>query len=733
VERVKDVHANDRHKARHILNVLKGFQKSAEEIKEYKRLLDSVRDHLKRNCKEFSMVFFHGKTKGKTSMCPAKILQIIMTIIGVLLGPIVGVSFIRALSSPINRAFSFAWGAANTRNVFGEVSTVSATAAFLDKMTIGHVSPLLRGFRFPRPRSYLVAKASDEDSEIDDYETEEAFTNLVYVTLSHFSPVPTGNVWVGAVNGPMNPLRYGGFGMIESLDTWDLSSEDTSVYDQSKIGAEMVFKKFPLPADTKWDGAAKGEPLSGQEPAFKGRYANRITRFFNIFENRINERQRLLISDNFDDNILGFLVDKELRPMSLDAALAFFEKVGPNITDRYLSPQAPVAELATSHISIPVSRWSDFIPEFVIQVRNDHLPWSAILSGLEFKGTRSVNAAGGDKDASADLHWRASHSGMTGKSKRYASSSSAANQIGHELLGKMNALEGLNILEPTNPWKRGKRDSPSWEVKQHREGNDDIFSVNVRGHKFHNDIHHVQCGTSYYTGYTENNEKKCHQFKDDVMDRIESRMLAAYEEANTTPIAMARYMLKRFGTYSTWRNVDTLKKKYVEEKLFQNLKNSLVSKAYDDGNCFVRCGNGSYYHKNDHGPSVSYGGIACQTGYYDPIQNRHERLYGFSGSTRISEGRATKEPWNLDEKSMNVVAVTAWTQRSQYGYFPGYINMNPYVPLLQDQSPILPVCYSDLRGQQLDALVCSCGNQYGDMTEAFARTVNLKAETKQDK
>jgi hypothetical protein len=158
----------------------------------------------------------------------------------------------------------------------------------------------------------------------------------------------------------------------------------------------------------------------------------------------------------------------------------------------------------------------------------------------------------------------------------------------------------------------------------------------------------------------------------------------------------------------------------------------LVSKAYADGNCFVRCGNGSYYHKNDHGPSVSYGGIACQTGCYDPIQDKHERLYGFSGSTRISEGRATKEPWNLDEKSMNVVAVTAWTRRSQYGYFPGYINMNPYVPLLQDQSPILPVCYSDLCGQQLDALVCSCGNQYGDMTEAFARTVNLKAETKQD-
>jgi hypothetical protein len=136
------------------------------------------------------------------------------------------------------------------------------------------------------------------------------------------------------------------------------------------------------------------------------------------------------------------------------------------------------------------------------------------------------------------------------------------------LLGKMNALEGLNILEPTNPWKRAKRDSPSWEVKQHREGNDDIFSVNVRRHKFHNDIHHVQCGTSYYTGYTENNEKKCHQFIDDVIDRIESRMLAAYEEANSTPIALAQYMLKRFGTYSTWRNVDTLKKKVRRGKAF---------------------------------------------------------------------------------------------------------------------------------------------------------------------
>jgi hypothetical protein len=164
-EVLQNEHANDRHRARHVINVLKAFQKSDDEIKEYKRLLESVRTHLKRNCKDLPKVFFHKRTMGRTWICPARILQIMMTIIGVLLRPAVGVSLLSAMNTTIFKTFAFSWGAANTGKVFGQVSTASATAAFLKKISIIHVNPLLRGFRFPRPRRFLLAEDSDSDSD----------------------------------------------------------------------------------------------------------------------------------------------------------------------------------------------------------------------------------------------------------------------------------------------------------------------------------------------------------------------------------------------------------------------------------------------------------------------------------------------------------------------------------------------------------------------------------------
>lgn len=73
---------------------------------------------------------------------------------------------------------------------------------------------------------------------------------------------------------------------------------------------------------------------------------------------------------------------------------------------------------------------------------------------------------------------------------------------------------------------------------------------------------------------------------------------------------------------------------------------------------------------------------------------------------------------------------TAWYaygNRSEFGYLPGSVIVNPYVPLTHDESPILPVCYTSLDIPYTDALPCSCGDEFGSETQEFARSVNLRA------
>jgi hypothetical protein len=703
--------------------IMKAFEKAGDEVNQYNHLLQIVKEDLERHCEEFSKIFFHEKTKGKTWTCPAKILQIILIVIGVLVSLLAGYMFIPQMSTGLMSVLNFSQGIYLSGNIAAETSLSSTTAAILQKIGVGYLAPLKPWMR-PWPHLRLTA---EED------ETYEAFINLTYATLSHISPVPIGELIVGYSDGTpggrIEDVKYGGFGMMESLDTWNLDSEESSVYDAGMKG-RWLFKRFPLPEGTESSVLKNASFSSSQKPTVNGRYAHRITRYFDVLDNSHNETVHLLHSSNFHTNILGNLVDKDLIPMSLEATLEFFETHGTDINARYQDLRSPVSTSSSEHVSLSITRTTPFIPRVQIYPRHEHLPWSSILTGLEFEGTQGISSEGGDNKASANLQWRTRHKAGASASKRGSSSSGPVGQIRHELLGKMRSLEVLNLIEPSGNWKNAKRDSRHWAVSQRRDGEDDVFTVDVRGHDFHNEIHHVQCGIDHYTGNTEANERMCHKFLNDVVDRLTARMSAAYDEANTSPIAMAQYLRKRFGTYSTWRNPDTLRKNSkVKDKLFQNLKNSLVSKAYADSNCFVRCGRDSYYRRNIHGPSVDYGSVACQTGCYDPIRDQYERLYGFGGCSVTSQGRAADSPWDLDEKTMNRVAYTAYTRRDKYGYDPGYVNMNPYIPLLQEQSPILPVCYSDLLGNQ-DALVCSCGNEYGDMTEAFAQTVNLKAETK---
>ncbi|KAF2125749.1 hypothetical protein P153DRAFT_369746 [Dothidotthia symphoricarpi CBS 119687] len=269
--------------------------------------------------------------------------------------------------------------------------------------------------------------------------------------------------------------------------------------------------------------------------------------------------------------------------------------------------------------------------------------------------------------------------------------------------------------------KNGKRDeSNNWSIRQEKVGDDDIFSVDIQAAKvFENEIHHVKCGVDNYTGDTIRNEKGCHRFLNGVVGHITGKIKKSHQNANKAPTQMAKYVSKRFSTYTMWTNVERLTKTTkAEDKLFNNLKNSLVTKGYSDGNCFVRCGTGGSFYDTGLGPiSRHEKSLACQTVCYDPIKDRYERLYGFG-----SEKPAELSPWSLNEQVINDVSYRAY----QDNFRPGIVNLNPYVPVIQDEAPILPVCVSELEYNK-NGLVCSCGNKYGDMTEFFANSINLRS------
>jgi hypothetical protein len=116
---------------------------------------------------------------------------------------------------------------------------------------------------------------------------------------------------------------------------------------------------------------------------------------------------------------------------------------------------------------------------------------------------------------------------------------------------------------------------------------------------------------------------------------------------------MAEYLRGRFSTYTMWNNVERLREKETEvrDKLFQNLKNSLVSKGYADSNCFIRCSAAGFTGIWD---SVIIGtgkdNTLFQVVCHDPTRHKFERLYGFN------DGPTVQHPWSLSEEQMSKLA-----------------------------------------------------------------------------
>jgi hypothetical protein len=70
----------------------------------------------------------------------------------------------------------------------------------------------------------------------------------------------------------------------------------------------------------------------------------------------------------------------------------------------------------------------------------------------------------------------------------------------------------------------------------------------------------------------------------------------------------------------------------------------------------------------------------------------------------------------------------SYSKSSPYNTFTDFVPPCQYVPPVENESPILPVCHNKVRSLSgvNDEAICMCGDEFGDMTAAFAMAVNLK-------
>jgi hypothetical protein len=186
----------------------------------------------------------------------------------------------------------------------------------------------------------------------------------------------------------------------------------------------------------------------------------------------------------------------------------------------------------------------------------------------------------------------------------------------------------------------------------------------------------------------------------------------------------------RYSTFTTVRGADAIAmdKPKLKEKLSKNLMHSLISKAYSDQNCYLRCQvtteNSTTYHDkalqkslhSNHGTDVPENtNVICKSGCYDRIGSKFERLYGFEGSEDRNGGPATGK-WGLSEQRINKASWNAYINRKPESYLPGRIDLSPYQPNVKDGSAILAVCLikpkiNEIR--EVSTLPSNCGNNFG--------------------
>lgn len=269
-----------------------------------------------------------------------------------------------------------------------------------------------------------------------------------------------------------------------------------------------------------------------------------------------------------------------------------------------------------------------------------------------------------------------------------------------------------------------KRDGNE-DMTVHEEG--DIFTVFMSDQLFRNDIKHEQCGTDNYTGDTTHNKDACEKLLEDVVNQVKRRITKSFTEMQdrkrqiSNPLlAAVQPVVQRYSTYSRFHAFASYEKDttLLKDRLQESLKNSLVSKAYADEGCYLRCTKGQQlpYSFTAH----QFGDDLCRAGCYEPTEAKFEALYGLDPWKSLE---AESSPWNLAEDKIINASYEAHSRQNPIGFLPGAFPLNPYERTPKDETPLLPVCKSDLLTLH-NSWPCSCGNLYGDETELFLSAAN---------
>jgi hypothetical protein len=284
-------------------------------------------------------------------------------------------------------------------------------------------------------------------------------------------------------------------------------------------------------------------------------------------------------------------------------------------------------------------------------------------------------------------------------------------------------LQSFNLAYPQ---PTSKRDGTE-EMNVQQVG--DVFTVFLNEQLFRNDIKHESCGTDNYTGDTAQNKAACERMLEDVVRQVKERITKTITESqfSTTAgkdrkrqvsnplLAAVQPVVQRYSTYSQFHAFDSYAKDppLLEKSLKESLKNSLISKAYADQGCYLRC--------VDPVPDpfmtgvYNFGTTGCQVGCYDPTEGIFEHLYGLDRSKSLE---AESPPWNLTEDRIVKASYEAYSHRNPLGFLAGAFSLNPYEKTLKDDTPLLPVCESN--HIRVDgSWPCSCGDMYGNETELF--------------
>ncbi|KAF2252361.1 hypothetical protein BU26DRAFT_562107 [Trematosphaeria pertusa] len=475
--------------------------------------------------------------------------------------------------------------------------------------------------------------------------------------------------------------------------------------------------------------------------------AVRTSALFSLYPLNGNDRSPNAKLSPFWD--LGSRISVRLRKkngqtMNFAEAMDFLKRNGLAIQEDYRNLCKSDAQFRDRNVTLPSKPTA---VNFHIKPHIENLPWQDILSGASFAG---VDSKGAMNKEVPELRWQAGNAprpnSKVSQGKRHQKRSTCQQvnshaAVQHEILGNVKALGALGLAAP----HQDRRRSSGWSVDQQN----DLYTVSMSKEYFRNDIKNQACGIDEYTGDRTMNREACHEILREVCDTIDARLARSVSDMDnvngwvagaTAPFV--GHLANRFHSYSALVNVFRLEpnQDFYGREVFEGLKDSLVSKAYADENCFNKCtrnGPGGGHHSRGWGTAVhEFGDVVCRAGCYDVTEQRFDGLYGLDSSKHNLD--AERAPWNLTETAIVRNSYDAYVHRRPEVYLPGSFNLDPFAHHLKDNSPVIPICMSDYHSvsptsnyvKDQGSFACTCGNRYGNESELFWSASNWQGRQK---